>query len=313
MRRLAIAVVSAAIAALAAAGCSSTAKPKATAPPLPSSMTVTESSNGQVFTLQHPELKAGLVTFTLTSNENPNNSGSFDMQIFALKPGATLTEFRTELAAVGAGSNGPPTAASLKLAATTVTKINNQVLAYGGNPGTSATEQQVILPAGTYYVADTTQWPKSGGKNGISAPFTVTGSDTGAVLPASSETISMTMPQMDTPRFAISAATLNPGWVRMDNTSTDLHEAQMLPVKAGATVAQVQAALESNSNTPPAVFADAPHGLPTGVDVISPHSQVNIMLTGTASEYTVVCFIPDPTTGKPHFAMGMVGFFTLGK
>jgi len=27
----------------------------------------------------------------------------------------------------------------------------------------------------------------------------------------------------------------------------------------------------------------------------------------------VVCFIPDPTTGKPHFAMGMVGFFTLGK
>ena len=214
---------------------------------------------------------------------------------------------------MGAGSNGPPTAASLKLAATTITKINNQVLAYGGNPGTSATEQQVILPAGTYYVADTTQWPKSGGKNGISAPFTVTGSDTGAVLPASSETISMTMPQMDTPRFAISAATLNPGWVRMDNTSTDLHEAQMLPVKAGATVAQVQAALESNSNTPPAVFADAPHGLSTGVDVISPHSQVNIMLTGTASEYTVVCFIPAPTTGKPHFAMGMVGFFTLGK
>ncbi len=149
MRRLAIAVVGAAIAALAAAGCSSTAKPKATGPPLPSSMTVTESSNGQVFTLQHPELKAGLVTFTLTSNENPNNSSSFDMQIFALKPGATLTEFRTELAAVGAGSNGPPTAASLKLAATTITKINNQVLAYGGNPGTSATEQQVILPAGT--------------------------------------------------------------------------------------------------------------------------------------------------------------------
>jgi hypothetical protein len=23
--------------------------------------------------------------------------------------------------------------------------------------------------------------------------------------------------------------------------------------------------------------------------------------------------IPDPNTGKPHFAMGMVGFFTLGK
>ena len=40
---------------------------------------------------------------------------------------------------------------------------------------------------------------------------------------------------------------------------------------------------------------------------------MNIKLTGTASEYTVVCFIPDPTTGKPHFAMGMVGFFTLGK
>ena len=94
MRRLAIAVVGAAIAALAAAGCSSTAKPKATAPPLPSSMTVTESSNGQVFTLQHPELKAGLVTFTLTSDENPNSFGSFDMQIFALKPGATQVEIK---------------------------------------------------------------------------------------------------------------------------------------------------------------------------------------------------------------------------
>ena len=42
---------------------------------------------------------------------------------------------------------------------------------------------------------------------------TVTGSDWRGV-PASSESISMTMPQMDTPRFAISAATLNPGWVR---------------------------------------------------------------------------------------------------
>lgn len=51
--------------------------------------------------------------------------------------------------------------------------------------------------------------------------------------------------------------------------------------------------------------------VPVGVDVMSPHSSINWILQAPPGHYAVVCFVPDPTTGKPHYQMGMVTFFTV--
>jgi hypothetical protein len=36
-----------------------------------------------------------------------------------------------------------------------------------------------------------------------------------------------------------------------------------------------------------------------------------VKLNPTPGNYMALCFVPDPTTGKPHFALGMITSFSV--
>jgi uncharacterized cupredoxin-like copper-binding protein len=159
-----------------------------------------------------------------------------------------------------------------------------------------------VLPAGRYYVGNLSAWAKSGGKSGL-ASFQASGSASGAALPATSQSVSMVEQAGNMPRFSVQPTTLKQGWTLIHNDSADLHQAFMAPVKQGTTVQEVITSLNGNGS----IFT----GLPVGIDVLSPHSSINWMLQAPPGHYAVVCLIPDPTTGKPHYQMGMVSLITV--
>jgi hypothetical protein len=294
---LATAVVIAAFAGVAACSSGSSAvSPAAAKSPsaaaLPTTQTATRSASGQV-AVAHPQVQAGVVTLTFTS-EITNPQYKFDMQLFALHSGVTLAAFRHELPSLFGISNN-------KAAAAAVTWIIPRVVAFGGNPGTQTTQIEAVLPAGTYYVGDLSAWAKSGGKSGL-ASFQVSGSASRAALPAASQSISMVGQAANMPRFSVQPTTLKQGWTRIRNDSSAPHQALMIPVKPGTTVQEVITSLSGVST-----FI----GIPVGVAMISPHSWINWMLRAPPGHYAVACFVPDPTTGKPQFQMGMVTLLTV--
>jgi hypothetical protein len=239
---VATAVVIAAFAGVAACSSgSSTVSPAATksasAAALPTTQTATRSASGQV-AVAHPAVRAGVVTLTFRS-EITNPQYKFHMQLFALHSGVTLAAFRHDLPSLLGVSND-------KAAAAAVTWLTPRIVALGGDPGTKTTQIQAVLPAGTYYVGDLSAWAKSSGKSGL-ASFQVSGSASGAVLPAASQSISMVEQAANTPRFSVQPTTLQQGWTLIRNDTPALHQVVMFPVEQGTTVQEVISSMQGVS------------------------------------------------------------------
>lgn len=104
------------------------------------------------------------------------------------------------------------------------------------------------------------------------------------------------------PRFSVQPTTLKQGWTLIHNDSSAPRQAFMVPIKQGTTVQEVITSLNGVST-----FT----GISVGVDMISPHSSIKWMLQAPPGHYAVVCLVPDPTTGKPQYQMGMVTLVTV--
>jgi hypothetical protein len=90
------------------------------------------------------------------------------------------------------------------------------------------------------------------------------------------------------------------------NHGAELHHMQVLRLEQGKTIADFQAAMQTQG-PPPAwiTFAGGPQG---GF----PHGQPNnVTMTLTPGNYVAICFIPSPSDGKPHVAKGMVKSLTV--
>lgn len=113
---------------------------------------------------------------------------------------------------------------------------------------------------------------------------------------------------------------------RVENIGGMLHELAILPVPAGATVDQVQAALATalagevaggvfEEQAAPAELGAAWAGwrpdLVAGVGVLSNGRPVAAQIDLAPGSYAAVCFIPLPQTGERHLAMGMTTLFTV--
>jgi hypothetical protein len=283
------------LAALAGASGGSSAALAAGAPAAgatpPSSVTITEMT-GAKYTATASDLQAGLITFHLVNQLALQRKG--ELLIFAMKPGATPTDFHAMLPALF-GTN-------LKAAAAATRWTIAHVYAYGGNLGGPSANEQVVLPAGTYYVADLMSWGKNPA-TGITT-FKVSGTPHGS-LPSAPETVSMVEHASNMPRFAPSTTTLANGWVRINNTTADDHMVLMVPVKPGTTADQLIAGFFNPSAPSPFL------GLPEGTDVLQAHSQLNVQIAGPPGYYAITCLVSDPTTGKPHILMGMTTFVNV--
>ena len=89
------------------------------------------------------------------------------------------------------------------------------------------------------------------------------------------------------------------------NRGTQPHEVVLLKLEGNASAKDVAAAFEPGASGPP---PGAPVG---GVVGLEKGGQAYFTADFKPGRYGLICFFPDPTTGKPHFAHGMTSEFTV--
>jgi uncharacterized cupredoxin-like copper-binding protein len=159
-------------------------------------------------------------------------------------------------------------------------------------PGTHALLCFVSSPDGVPHLA-----------KGMVGQLEVTGSAPSTELPAGDSEVTLQ-------DFAfVGLSTLTPGQhtVTVSNEGPQPHEATFVKLNEGVTVQQVIeafAATEPPSGPPPWTPAGGIAGIAAGTTATM---EVDVQ----AGEYALICFIPDPGSGKSHAALGMVGGVTV--
>jgi hypothetical protein len=94
---------------------------------------------------------------------------------------------------------------------------------------------------------------------------------------------------------------LRPGLTtfRVENSASQPHEVFLFALERGATAQQALAWLE-NPQGPPPFSAQG------GVTFLSAGQANNFSVNLRPGDYGLICFIPDATDGRPHFAHGMI-------
>lgn len=95
-----------------------------------------------------------------------------------------------------------------------------------------------------------------------------------------------------------------PMMLQVTNQGSQPHEMGLLKLSAGKDVPDVLAFLGKPAGPPP--FTDA-----GGMGALAPGLSAWVKLNLVPGKYVALCFVPDPTTGKPHFALGMITTFTV--
>lgn len=93
--------------------------------------------------------------------------------------------------------------------------------------------------------------------------------------------------------------------VRVDNKGGQVHEAVLAKLNPGATGQQFVAAFGPNATGPP------PGMFVGGLPQQDPGSHGYFTADFTTGHYVLLCFVTDPATGAPHFAMGMMKEFDV--
>lgn len=134
---------------------------------------------------------------------------------------------------------------------------------------------------------------------GMLRPFQVSGGATAAQpLDLDGEVVlgdfSIAMPEVDAGEQTF----------RVTNNGPQPHEVVVLKLTEGATSADVQAFVQGQAEPPSSVSLGGTTG-------IAPGERAWVRFDMTPGAYVAICFIPDPTTGKSHFQLGMVSTFTV--
>ncbi len=99
--------------------------------------------------------------------------------------------------------------------------------------------------------------------------------------------------------------TAGPHTIRVVNHGTQPHEVVVLKLDPGASARDFGAAFEPGASGPPP-------GKPVG-GVVGLETGEHAFFTARfePGRYGLICFFPDPVTGKPHFMHGMTSEFTV--
>jgi plastocyanin len=107
----------------------------------------------------------------------------------------------------------------------------------------------------------------------------------------------------------VGLTTLSPGehTVGVTNVGPQPHEATLVKLNEGTTAEQVVqffASSEPPSGPPPWTSAG-------GIAAIATDTSATMEINVEAGQYAFICLVPDPASGKPHAALGMVGGLTV--
>jgi hypothetical protein len=110
--------------------------------------------------------------------------------------------------------------------------------------------------------------------------------------------------------YELSTTSVSSGLVTttLYNTGKQPHQAQIGMFKSGMGVDNFKKALKDpNPNAILGVF----ESFVGGPNVVAPGETQTTIQNLDRGNYLVLCFVPDPTTGMPHFAMGMYAPFKV--
>ena len=179
----------------------------------------------------------------------------------------------------------------------TVRRVDKDIVFWGGARATfkGTTQFAMDLPAGTYYVVNLDK--------GSYAALTVTGTPTGATLPAPDGKVSY-VHAMD---YKMPQTLTKQGWITFTKKSSEPHFTDLDKVKKGTTARQVAAFVEGGAQGQPAFLLGEFHGnMP-----VSPGHSFEWYLDATKGEYVALCWWPSKHTGMPHVLMGMFALTQL--
>jgi hypothetical protein len=88
------------------------------------------------------------------------------------------------------------------------------------------------------------------------------------------------------------------------NTGTQPHEVSLLKLAPGKSIQDIAQYMQ-NSNSP------APFSFAGGIGALAPGSTGWMTLSLAKDNYIAMCMVPDPSTGKAHFELGMLTQFTV--
>lgn len=237
---------------------------------------------------------AGQLDVSLTAVDTESEVG-----VFRLHPGYTFQALRNDVQAFGASYNkqGQPSKAGLKHLRHAISNTTS----YGGlDVEKGKTDDATLLipkAAGTYVIFnDSDNLPKQ--------PTTLT--VTAASGPQSLPKADASVVAKTDKRFGGASTLPAQGIVRFKNISTESpHFMYLQHAKKGTTRKEVIASVEQQGK-PKWALSGA-----QGTDFLSTNGAMNVQLNLPAGTYALMCFFPDPNTGQPHAAMGMVEMVTL--
>ena len=98
------------------------------------------------------------------------------------------------------------------------------------------------------------------------------------------------------------------GWVlvNLTNSGQEPHHVQFLRLNDGVSLEDFEAALKQGEG--PALAMTQQVG---GVGAIAPGISAQAVINLPAGEYAILCFIPSPADGTPHYAKGMIKGLTV--
>lgn len=110
--------------------------------------------------------------------------------------------------------------------------------------------------------------------------------------------------------FNVDAADFAPGTneITFTNSGTQVHHLQLVALESGTTVEDLLTGLEA---------FEAGEGFPAfaafagGVGQIAPGGSASTVAELNAGTYALLCFVPDPADGAPHFAKGMAALIEV--
>ena len=139
---------------------------------------------------------------------------------------------------------------------------------------------------------------------GMVKSFTVAAGDTGGTPPKSDSTVTMADFNF---LGDITSLPAKKTVIEVKNGGPQPHELTTIKLNNGVTVDQLKVLL--NSDTPPA--GPPPIEDAGGLGALQANMTGFVEFDLKAGNYAFVCFVPDPATGKPHAALGMIKAITV--
>ena len=238
-------------------------------------------------------IPAGMTTFTVVNagQELHHHHHHHHQQLISLAEGMSVEDL---LAALAEGEpEGPPPPGVEPAGGVSVL-----------GPGVSGSVTMNLAP-GNYvmvcFISDQNGVPHLA--LGMVSPLTVT-SATGPLAAEPAPDLNMNMIDFGFELSApISAGTQA---ILVTNNGEQEHEAFLVQLSPGITAQDFLAAFEPDAPPGP------PPGLPLGgLQSVAPGGRGTIITDFTPGNYAFICFVGDPDSGAPHFALGMLSEFTV--